>query len=128
LFSNAVPPPIIHATLKALDLVANSSELRDRLHANARWLRQALEGAGFNLKPGQHPILPVMLGDAALASQMADRLLARGIYVIGFSYPVVPQGHARIRIQLSAAHTRKQLEKAATAFADVGRELAVLAT
>jgi glycine C-acetyltransferase len=126
LFSNAVPPPIINATLKALDLVASSSELRDRLHANARWLRQALEGAGFTLKPGQHPILPVMLGDAALASKMADKLLERGIYVIGFSFPVVPQGQARIRIQLSAAHTEEQLERAAKAFAGVGRELGVV--
>src|SRR5438093_482730 len=126
LFSNAVPPPIIHATLKALDLVANSSELRDRLHANARWLRQALEKAGVTLKPGQHPILPVMLGDAALASKMADKVLERGIYVIGFSYPVVPQGQARIRIQLSAAHTQEQLERAATAFAEAGKELGVL--
>jgi len=126
LFSNAVPPPIINATLKALDLVAGSSELRDRLHANARWLRQALEKAGFTLKPGQHPILPVMLGDAALAAKMADMLLERGIYVIGFSYPVVPQGQARIRIQLSAAHTQEQLERAARAFAEVGKELGVL--
>jgi glycine C-acetyltransferase len=126
LFSNAVPPPIISATLKALDLVANSSELRDRLHANARWLRQALEKAGFTLKPGQHPILPVMLGDAALASKMADKLLERGIYVIGFSFPVVPQGQARIRIQLSAAHTPEQLQRAATAFAEVGKELGVV--
>ena len=126
LFSNAVPPPIINATLKALDLVAGSSELRDRLHANARWLRQALEGVGFKLKPGQHPILPVMLGDAALASKMADKLLERGIYVIGFSYPVVPQGLARIRIQLSAAHTPEQLQRAAKAFAEVGQELAVI--
>jgi glycine C-acetyltransferase len=126
LFSNAVPPPIVQATLKALDLVATSSELRDRLHANARWLRQALEGAGFKLKPGQHPILPVMLGDAALASTMADRLLGRGIYVIGFSYPVVPQGLARIRIQLSAAHTQEQLERAAKAFSEVGNGLGVI--
>jgi glycine C-acetyltransferase len=123
LFSNAVPPPIINATLKALELVAGSSELRDRLHGNARWLRQALEAAGFTLKPGQHPILPVMLGDAALATKMADKLLERGIYVIGFSYPVVPQGQARIRIQLSAAHTPEQLEKATRAFADVGKEV-----
>jgi glycine C-acetyltransferase len=126
LFSNAVPPPIINATLKALDLVANSSDLRDRLHANARWLRQALEKAGFTIKPGQHPILPVMLGDAALAAKMADKLLERGIYVIGFSYPVVPQGQARIRIQLSAAHTQEQLERASGAFAEVGKELGVL--
>jgi glycine C-acetyltransferase len=126
LFSNALPPPIISGTLKALELVAAGSELRDRLHGNARWLRQALEAAGFTVKPGQHPILPVMLGDAALAAKMADRLLERGIYVIGFSYPVVPQGQARIRIQLSAAHTPEQLERAATAFAEVGRELGVV--
>jgi glycine C-acetyltransferase len=119
LFSNTVPPPIVSATLKALELVAKSSELRDRLHGNARWLRQALEGAGFTLKPGQHPILPVMLGDAALATNMADKLLERGIYVIGFSFPVVPQGQARIRIQLSAAHTQEQLARAAKAFAEV---------
>src|SRR5262249_4474240 len=126
LFSNAVPPPIINATLKALELVAGSSDLRDRLHGNARWLRQALEKAGFALKPGQHPILPVMLGDAALAASMADKLLERGIYVIGFSYPVVPQGQARIRIQLSAAHTPEQLERAAAAFTEVGKELGVV--
>jgi glycine C-acetyltransferase len=123
LFSNAVPPPIINATLKALELVAGSSDLRDRLHANARQLRLALEGAGFTLKPGQHPILPVMLGDAALAGRMAEKLLERGIYVIGFSFPVVPQGQARIRIQLSAAHTPDQLEKAARAFAEVRKEV-----
>jgi glycine C-acetyltransferase len=126
LFSNAVPPPIIHATLAALELVGSSNQLRDRLHANARWLRGALENAGFKLKPGTHPILPVMLGDAALASKMADKLLERGIYVIGFSFPVVPQGQARIRIQLSAAHTQDQLERAAKAFAEVGRELGVV--
>jgi glycine C-acetyltransferase len=126
LFSNAVPPPIIQAALKALDLVGASSELRDRLHANARWLRQALEKAGFTLKPGQHPILPVMIGDAALASALADKLLERGIYVIGFSYPVVPQGQARIRIQLSAAHTQEQLERAARAFIEVGKEVGLL--
>src|SRR5262249_56890570 len=103
-----------------------SNDLRDRLHANARRLRQALEGAGFKLKPGQHPIMPVMLGDAALAAQMADRLLARGIYVIGFSYPVVPQGQARIRIQVSAAHTPEQLDRAVAAFTDVGRELRIV--
>jgi glycine C-acetyltransferase len=122
LFSNAVPPPIVCATLKALELVGGSSELRDLLHSNARWLRQALEIAGFTLKPGQHPILPVMLGDATLATRMADRLLERGIYVIGFSYPVVAQGQARIRIQLSAAHTQEQLERAAKAFAEVRNE------
>src|SRR5205814_703341 len=110
----------------ALDLISTSSELRDRLHSNARTLRSGLESAGFTLKPGNHPILPVMLGDAALASKMADKLLERGIYVIGFSYPVVPQGQARIRIQLSAAHQPEHLERALKAFTEVGRELGVI--
>jgi glycine C-acetyltransferase len=126
LFSNSLPPMISMAALKAVELVGQSPELRDRLHANAQKLRGALEGAGFKLKPGQHPILPVMLGDAALAGQMADRLLERGIYVIGFSYPVVPQGQARIRIQVSAAHTPEQLDRAARAFTEVGKELGVI--
>jgi glycine C-acetyltransferase len=89
-------------------------------------MRAGLEGAGFQLKPGQHPILPVMLGDAALATRMADALLSRGIYVIGFSYPVVPQGQARIRIQMSAAHTPEQIDRAFSAFAEVGKELGVV--
>lgn len=126
LFSNALPPPIVMAALKALDLVAGSSDLRDRLHTNAKRLRGALTAAGFTIKPGEHPILPVMLGDAALASRMADKLLEHGIYVIGFSYPVVPQGQARIRIQLSAAHTPEQLDRAAAAFTQVGKELGVI--
>jgi glycine C-acetyltransferase len=126
LFSNALPPMVTSAAQTAFDLVARGSELRDRLHSNARWLRSALEGAGFQLKPGQHPILPVMIGDAALASRMADELLKRGIYVIGFSFPVVPHGQARIRIQLSAAHTPEQLQRAATAFVEVGRELGLV--
>jgi glycine C-acetyltransferase len=126
LFSNALPPPIVMAASKALELIALSSDLRDRLHANAKFMRQGLEKAGFTLKPGQHPIVPIMLGDAALASKMADKLLERGIYVIGFSYPVVPVGQARIRIQLSAAHTPEHLDRALEAFAAVGRELGVI--
>jgi glycine C-acetyltransferase len=126
LFSNALPPPIVMAALKALELVSTSNELRDHLHANARHMRAGLEKAGFTLKPGQHPILPVMLGDATVATRMADMLLQRGIYVIGFSYPVVPQGQARIRIQLSAAHTTEQLDRAIRAFTDVGKEIGVL--
>lgn len=126
LFSNAVPPPIIMAAMKALELVSKSSDLRDRLHANSRTLRAGLEKAGFQVKPGQHPILPVMLGDAALAVNMADKLLGKGIYVIGFSFPVVPQGQARIRIQLSAAHTPEQLDRASKAFTEVGKELNVI--
>jgi glycine C-acetyltransferase len=109
-----------------LDLVSRSSELRDRLHANARTMRAGLEKAGFKIKPGQHPILPVMLGDATLATKMADKLLEKGIYVIGFSFPVVPQGQARIRIQLSAAHTADQLDMAIAAFTEVGKELGVV--
>src|SRR5713101_9274666 len=123
LFSNSLPPVIAMAALKALELVAGSAELRERLHANARSLRASLEKGGLKIRPGNHPILPVMLGEAALASRMADMLLERGIYVIGFSFPVVPQGQARIRIQVSAAHTPQQLDQAATAFTEVGREL-----
>ena len=126
LFSNSLPPVITAAALKALELVSGSRELRDRLRGNAAQLRGDLEAAGFRLKPGRHPILPVMLGDAGLAGRMAERLLAHGIYVIGFSYPVVPQGQARIRIQVSAAHTPQQLGQAARAFAEVGKELGVV--
>src|SRR5947209_3846861 len=126
LFSNSLSPPIVNAALKALELIAGSSELRDRLHANAKTMRAGLEQAGFTIKPGEHPILPVMLGEAALATRMADLLLQRGIYVIGFSYPVVPQGQARIRIQLSAAHTPEHLDRALQAFAEVGKELGVI--
>jgi glycine C-acetyltransferase len=126
LFSNSLPPPIVSAALKALELAGSSSDFRDRLHANAKRMRAGLEKAGFKLKPGDHPILPVMLGDAALATRMADRLLEKGIYVIGFSYPVVPQGQARIRIQMSAAHTPEQIDRAIAAFTDVGKELGVI--
>jgi len=126
LFSNSLPPMIAAAALKAVELIDASQELRQRLHANAKQFRAALETAGFTLKPGQHPIIPVKLGDAALAGRMSEMLLDRGIYVIGFSFPVVPQGQARIRTQVSAAHTPEQLEQAARAFAEVGKELGVI--
>jgi glycine C-acetyltransferase len=126
LFSNSLPPPIAMAALKALELVSTSGELRQKLHANAARMRAGLEGAGFTLKPGRHPILPVMIGDAALAAQMADRLLTKGVYVIGFSYPVVPQGQARIRLQMSAAHTTEQVDHAIAAFTEVGKELKII--
>jgi glycine C-acetyltransferase len=126
LFSNSLPPPVCGAAIKALELAGASGELRNRLHANARFLRDGLTQAGFTLKPGRHPILALMLGDAALAGQMAERLLERGIYVIGFSFPVVPQGQARIRIQLSAAHTQPQLDQALAAFVEVGKTLGVI--
>jgi glycine C-acetyltransferase len=126
LFSNSLPPPIASAAAKALELISAGGELRQRLHGNARRMRTGLESAGFTIKPGEHPILPVMLGDAALAGRMADKLLERGIYVIGFSYPVVPQRQARIRIQLSAAHAPEQIDLAIRAFTEVGRELGVI--
>jgi glycine C-acetyltransferase len=126
LFSNSLTPSITLAAKTALDVAARSNDLRERLRANTQRLRAALEGAGFTVRPGQSPILPVMIGDAALASQLADKLLGRGIYVIGFSYPVVPQGQARIRIQVSAAHTTEQLDRAATLFAELGKELGVI--
>jgi glycine C-acetyltransferase len=126
LFSNSLTPSIVAAAKKAFELVAGTNELRDRLRANTQRLRSALEAIGFVLKPGQSPILPVMIGDAALAAKMADKLLERRIYVIGFSYPVVPQGQARIRVQVSAAHTPQQVDRAAKAFAEVGRELGLV--
>jgi glycine C-acetyltransferase len=104
-------------------LLKQSTALRDTLEANTRWFRAAMTEAGFHIVPGEHPIVPVMLGDAALASKFADAMLERGVYVIGFSYPVVPQGKARIRTQISAAHTREDLEKAVKAFADVKQQL-----
>lgn len=126
LFSNSIPPVVAGVSLRVLDLLDDSPELRTRLFENARHFRAGLESAGFTLKPGEHPIIPVMLGDAALASRMADQLLQRGIYVIGFSFPVVPKGQARIRTQMSAALTREQLDRAIAAFTAVGRELGVI--
>ncbi len=126
LFSNSLPPPLVMASMKALELIAGAGDLRERVHANAKRLRAGLTAAGFNLRPGEHPIIPVMLGDAALASQMADRLLEKGIYVIGFSFPVVPQGQARIRLQSSAAHTLDQIDRTIAAFTEVGKSLGVL--
>jgi len=123
LFSNSVAPPIVAASLTVLELISSSGELRERLHSNTRFFRQRMTAEGFQIVPGEHPIVPIMLGDAALATRMADRLLARGIYVIGFSYPVVPQGKARIRVQLSAAHTPDELEFAVQQFAAVKTDL-----
>ena len=123
LFSNSVAPAIVAASLSVLDLLSGSSELRDRLFANTRLFRERLTANGFQILPGEHPIVPVMLGDAALATRLADLLLKRGVYVIGFSYPVVPQGKARIRVQVSAAHTPEELECAAEQFAAAKQEL-----
>jgi glycine C-acetyltransferase len=124
LFSNSLAPAIAAASLAVLDLLATGGDLRARLAENTAWFRGRMTELGFDILPGDHPIVPVMIGDAALASAMADRLLERGIYVIGFSYPVVPIGKARIRTQVSAAHRREDLERAADAFAAVRDELA----
>ncbi|MFM8273517.1 MAG: glycine C-acetyltransferase [Gemmata sp.] len=126
LFSNSVPPALVAAGTRALELVDGAADLRAKLRANTTRLRSGLEGAGFTVKPGPTPILPVMLGDAAVATNMANELLRRGIYVIGFSYPVVPHGQARIRMQVSAAHTTEQVDRAIAAFTEVGKQLGVL--
>ena len=126
LFSNSLAPPIVAATLAVMDLLTASTELRDRLEANTMRFRDGMTKAGFTIKPGIHPIVPIMLGDAKLATDMADRLLAEGIYVIGFSYPVVPKGQARIRVQLSAIHSDAQIDRAIAAFTKIGEELGVL--
>ena len=126
LFSNSIPPFIAAASLRVLDLIEADNQLRQRLHENAAHFRGQMTAAGFNLVPGEHPIIPVMLGDAKLASGFAQRLLGHGVYVIGFSFPVVPHGKARIRTQMSAAHTKAHLDKAVAAFAAVGRELGVI--
>ena len=123
LFSNSLAPVIASTSLKALEILTESGELLQRLRDNARIFREGMTANGFTLPPGEHPIIPVMLGDAALAQKMASRLLEKGLYVIGFSFPVVPKGQARIRAQVSAAHTPEDLEFAINAFAEVKREL-----
>ncbi len=124
LFSNSVAPPIVAASIQAIDLLTESTELRDKLERNTKFFRQEITKVGYDVLPGEHPIVPIMLYDAALASRTAEALLAKGIYVIGFSYPVVPQGRARIRTQISAAHSQEDLEYALEKFAEVRRELA----
>ncbi len=126
LFSNSVAPAIAATSIAVLDLLENDASLRNQLFENAGYFREQMTGLGFDLMPGEHPIIPVMLGDAKLATSMADRLLDHGIYVIGFSFPVVPKGQARIRTQMSAGLNQKHLDKAVTAFAEVGRELKVI--
>jgi glycine C-acetyltransferase len=123
LFSNTVAPPIVAASLKALELLTASTELRDKLEENTKYFRAALTKRGLTIKPGTHPIVPIMLGDAALSQKFAARMLEKGVYVIGFFYPVVPHGTARVRTQVSAAHSRKELEHAVEAFAETNNEL-----
>ncbi len=126
LFSNTVAPPIVAATLAVFDLIAGSTALRDKLEANTKWFREQMTKAGFQIRPGIHPIVPIMLGDAKLAQTFAKELLPEGVYVIGFSFPVVPMGQARIRVQISAGHERDHLERAVAAFTKVGKRLGVV--
>ena len=122
LFSNSVAPPMVAASLKVLELLSESTALRDQLEANTEFFREGVTRLGFNVLPGSHPIVPIMLGDAALATRFADAMLQKGVYVIGFSYPVVPKGQARIRTQISAAHSREDLEFALEKFSEVKKE------
>ncbi len=122
LFSNTLAPAIVAGSIKAIELLSQSTELRDRLESNTKFFRQGMEKLGFNILPGKHPIVPIMLGEASLARQFAEAMLKRGVYVIGFSFPVVPKGKARIRTQISAAHTREDLEFAMAQFAQVKKE------
>ena len=126
LFSNSLAPSIAGASLKALEMVEQGDDLRARLFDNARRFRAGMSEAGFELLPGEHPIIPVMLGDAALSQKMANVLMEEGVYVIGFFYPVVPKGKARIRTQMSAAHTPEMIDRAVEAFTKVGKKLGVV--
>jgi glycine C-acetyltransferase len=127
LFSNTLPPALVAASSACVDLLSKTTELRDRLAENTKLFREAMTNAGFTIREGTHPICPIMLGDAKLAQEMARLMLDEGIYVIGFSFPVVPKGKARIRVQVSAAHTKEQIERAVAAFTKVGRRLGVVA-
>jgi len=126
LFSNTVAPSIVGASIAVLDLLEGSTQLRDKLEANTAWFRQAIQAAGFEIKPGTHPIVPIMVHDAVLAQRLSARILELGIYAVGFFFPVVPKGQARIRVQLSAVHEREHLEKAVAAFTQAGRELGLI--
>jgi glycine C-acetyltransferase len=123
LFSNTLPPVVVAGSLKALELISCSTQLRDKLEENTKYFRAAMSQVGFNILPGQHPIVPIILGEAALAGRVAEAMLAKGVYVIGFSYPVVPQGKARIRTQISAGHSREDLDFAIRGFREVKEEL-----
>jgi len=126
LFSNSVPPPIVGAALEVMKMIGETTELRDKLEANTKYFREQMTAAGFDIKPGVHPICPIMLYDAPLAQQFAKDLLDEGVYVIGFFYPVVPKGQARIRVQISAGHDKHHLDKAIAAFIKVGKKLGVI--
>jgi glycine C-acetyltransferase len=125
LFSNSVAPPIVAASIRAIELLTDSTELRDRLQDNTRFFRKEISAIGLEVLPGEHPIVPIMLGDAVLASKFADLMLKKGVYVVGFSFPVVPKGKARIRTQISAAHTKDDLRFAIEKFAETKKELGI---
>lgn len=127
LFSNTLAPSITGASIAVFDILSKTTELRDTLEANTAYFRERIVAAGFDIKPGEHPIIPIMLYDAVISQKMAEKLLEKGIYVIGFYYPVVAKGQARIRVQISAGHTREQLDHAIAAFTEVGKELGVIA-
>ena len=126
MFSNTVAPSIVGASIAVLDMLSETTELRDNLESNTKYFRSKMIRAGFDIKPGDHPIVPIMLYDAVLAQNFAAKLLDEGIYVIGFFFPVVPKGQARIRVQLSAAHSQRHLDKAIEAFTKIGKELGVI--
>jgi glycine C-acetyltransferase len=126
LFSNSIAPAVAAATIQVLNLLESSPELRDRVHANARYFRERMQALGFDLVPGEHPIIPVMLGDAPLAVRLAERMQKDGVYVVAFSFPVVPHGKARIRTQMNAAHTTQQLDQVISAFGRAARDLGVI--
>ncbi len=126
LFSNTVPPPIIAGASVAIDMLTETTALRDKLHNNTRYFRKAMTEAGFDIKPGEHPIVPIMLYDAHKAQEMAAAMLEEGVYVIGFFFPVVPKGQARIRVQISAAHDGDHLDTAIAAFKKVGKSLGII--
>ncbi|MFN5336371.1 MAG: aminotransferase class I/II-fold pyridoxal phosphate-dependent enzyme, partial [Bacteroidota bacterium] len=126
LFSNTLAPSITGASIAVFDLLSETTALRDKLEENTAYFRKKMTEAGFDIKPGEHAIVPIMLYDAVLSQKMAEKVLEKGIYVIGFYYPVVPKGQARIRVQISAAHERKHLDMAIAAFTEVGKELGVI--
>ena len=126
LFSNTLAPSITGASIAVLDLLSKSTQLRDKLEENTLYFREKMVEAGFDIKPGEHAIVPIMLYDAFLSQRMAEELLKKGIYVIGFYFPVVPKGEARIRVQISAGHEREHLDRAIEAFTEVGKDLGVI--
>ena len=126
LFSNTVAPAIVNTSIVVIDMLSSTTELRDKLEENTEYFREEMTNAGFNIKPGVHPIVPIMLGEAMLAQNIARDMMNEGIYVIGFSFPVVPKGEARIRVQVSAAHTKSNLDQAITAFIKIGKKYNII--